>query len=107
MKSTFSAIAGIGILIAPLCCFAQPAQSSTRSEVHAQLIQLEHAGYNPARRDDASYPADIQRAEARVAARGTANDYSASGMGMGSGSTSQSSGHGATRRTTSTLYEHH
>jgi hypothetical protein len=106
MKSIFS-IAGIGFLIAPLFCFAQPTQSPTRAEVRAQVIQLEHAGYNPAHRDEATYPADIQKAEARVAARSTANDYSASGMGTGTGSTSESSGHDTMRHNTSTLYEHH
>lgn len=107
MKSIFSAIAGIGILIAPLVCFAQPTHALTRAEVHAQLIQLENAGYNPAKRDEASYPSDIQKAEARVAARGAANDYSTSGMGTATGSTAESGGHGAMRGPTSTLYEHH
>ncbi|MGF6973682.1 hypothetical protein QFZ94_002109 [Paraburkholderia sp. JPY465] len=107
MKSTFSAIGAVGILLAPLLCWAQPAQSPTRAEVHAQLIQLENAGYNPAKRDEATYPANIQKAEARVAARGTANDYSTSGMGTTTGSTAESGGHRAMRGTTSTLYEHH
>jgi FlaG/FlaF family flagellin (archaellin) len=107
MKSTLSAITGIGILIAPLFCFAQPTQATTRADVQAQLIQIEHAGYNPARRDDAKYPADIQSAEAKVTAQGATNDYSRSGMGAGTGSISESSGHGSTRPTTSTLYEHH
>lgn len=107
MKSTLSAIAGIGMLIAPLFCFAQPIQAPTRAEVRAQLIQLEHAGYNPAKRDDASYPADIQSAQARVAAQGAANDYSRSGMGAGTGGTSESSAHDSTRHATSTLFEHH
>jgi hypothetical protein len=107
MKSILSAIAGIGILIAPLVCFAQPTQALTRAEVHAQLIQLENAGYNPAKRDDASYPADIQKAEARVAAGEMANNYSTSGMGTVTGSTAESGGHGTMRGTTSTLYEHH
>ncbi|MDH6147106.1 MULTISPECIES: DUF4148 domain-containing protein [Paraburkholderia] len=107
MKSTLSAIGAVGILLAPLLCSAQPTHSPTRAEVHAQLIQLENAGYNPAKRDDARYPTDIQKAETRVAARGTANDYSTSGMGTTTGSTAESGGHGAMRSTTSTLYEHH
>ncbi|HEY4802612.1 MAG TPA: DUF4148 domain-containing protein [Paraburkholderia sp.] len=53
---------------APALSFAQ-AQSDapkTRAEVKAELIQLEKAGYNPATANDASYPGDIQAAEARV-----------------------------------------
>ncbi|CAN7658875.1 DUF4148 domain-containing protein [Caballeronia sp. LjRoot34] len=41
----------------------------SRAEVRAELGQLEKAGYNPARGRDPDYPADIQAAEARVAAQ--------------------------------------
>jgi len=56
------------LVAAPALSFAQ-AQSDapkTRAEVKAELIQLEKAGYNPATANDASYPGDIQAAEARV-----------------------------------------
>jgi uncharacterized protein DUF4148 len=43
------------------------AQEKTRAEVRADLIRLEQAGYNPSATDDATYPADIQAAEAKVA----------------------------------------
>ncbi|MGT2470754.1 DUF4148 domain-containing protein [Paraburkholderia terrae] len=57
-------------LAIPVLGFAQtsPAQI-TRAEVRADLVRVEHAGYNPARSDGADYPADIQAAEARVAAQ--------------------------------------
>ncbi|MGF6506025.1 DUF4148 domain-containing protein [Paraburkholderia sp. 32] len=40
----------------------------TRAEVMHELEELEAAGYNPSVGDDGSYPADIQAAEAKVAA---------------------------------------
>ncbi|MCX4172590.1 MULTISPECIES: DUF4148 domain-containing protein [Paraburkholderia] len=48
--------------------FAQSASVPlTRAQVRADLIRLEQAGYNPSASDDATYPADIQAAEANVA----------------------------------------
>lgn len=41
----------------------------TRAEVRQELEELEAAGYDPARGDDNSYPADLQAAEERVAAK--------------------------------------
>ena len=41
----------------------------TRAEVRHELEELEAAGYNPSQGDDATYPADLQAAEAKVAAR--------------------------------------
>ena len=40
--------------------------------MRAELIQLEKAGYNPAHGEDPYYPADIQAAEAKVAAQNAA-----------------------------------
>jgi hypothetical protein len=40
-------------------------QSLTRAQVRAELVALEKAGFNPGLAD-ASYPADVQAAEARV-----------------------------------------
>jgi hypothetical protein len=53
--------------------------------VRAELIQIEKAGYNPARGEDPSYPADIQAAEAKVAAQNGA----ASGYGSGMNGSSE------------------
>jgi hypothetical protein len=52
----------------PVAGVAQPA-GPTRAQVRAELVQLEAAGYQPGRSSDPSYPADIQAAEARVAAQ--------------------------------------
>lgn len=48
---------------------AASAQGLTRTEVHADLVRVEQAGYNPSIGDDAAYPADIQAAEAKIAAQ--------------------------------------
>jgi hypothetical protein len=76
MKSFIQAIAVAAVLAIPAVSFAQSNGTVTRAEVRAQLIQLEKAGYNSADADNANYPADIQKAEARVAAEnGAANSY--------------------------------
>ena len=69
MKTIVYAVATISLLAVPLASFAQsPNEPITRAQVRQQLIEIERAGYNPAMSDDAKYPADIQAAEARVAA---------------------------------------
>jgi hypothetical protein len=61
-------------IIAGIVCFPalSHAQSSnvplTRDQVRAQLVAVEKAGYRPAG-DDPTYPANLQSAEARVAAQ--------------------------------------
>ncbi|NPT44802.1 DUF4148 domain-containing protein [Paraburkholderia sp. 1N] len=77
MKSLIKAVAIALVLAAPVASFAQSNQPVTRAEVRNQLIQLEKAGYNPSVADNATYPADIQAAEARVAAQ----NGSTSGVG--------------------------
>jgi hypothetical protein len=69
MKSLIKAVALVVVFAAPVASFAQSEQPLTRAEVRAQLIQIEQAGYNPAVATDSTYPADIQAAEARVAAQ--------------------------------------
>ena len=56
------------LVAAPALSFAQDQSNApkTRAEVRQELIQLEQAGYNPATANDATYPSDIQAAEARV-----------------------------------------
>jgi hypothetical protein len=77
MNSLIKAVAVAVALSAPVAVFAQTSQPLTRAEVRSQLVQLEKAGYNPAMSDNATYPADIQAAEARVAAQ----NGSSSGVG--------------------------
>ncbi|MFM0504480.1 DUF4148 domain-containing protein [Paraburkholderia caffeinilytica] len=68
MKSLIKAVAVALVLAAPVASFAQSNQPLTRAEVRAQLIQLEQAGFHPGI-SDPYYPANIQAAEARVAAQ--------------------------------------
>ncbi|SAK71630.1 purine nucleoside phosphorylase [Caballeronia catudaia] len=57
-------------LAAPALAFAQSNGPVTRAQVRADLVAVEKAGYNPAIASDPYYPADIQKAEAKVAAQG-------------------------------------
>ncbi|MGF6723603.1 hypothetical protein P3T43_002958 [Paraburkholderia sp. GAS41] len=88
MNSLIKAVVLAVVIAAPVASFAQSNQPLTRAEVRNQLIQLEKAGYNPGANDDATYPVDIQAAEARVAAQNAAT----SGVG---GAVSGSSDSGA------------
>jgi Domain of unknown function (DUF4148) len=81
MKSLIKAVTLAVVLAAPVVAFAQSEQPLTRAEVKAQLKQLEDAGYNPAVATDAVYPADVQAAEARVAARNAAAQADTTGYG--------------------------
>lgn len=86
MKSLIEATVIAALVAAPLAAFAQNNQPVTRAQVRAELVQLEKAGYNPAVANDANYPADIQAAEARVAAA----NAQTSGYGSGASGSSQS-----------------
>jgi Ni/Co efflux regulator RcnB len=68
MKSLIQAVVVAAALAAPVAVFAQSNQPVTRAEVRAQLVQLEQAGWRPGMDDHTTYPAQIQAAEARVAA---------------------------------------
>ncbi|MGF6778525.1 DUF4148 domain-containing protein [Paraburkholderia sp. GAS334] len=93
MKSLIKAVVVATVLAAPVISFAQSNQPVTRAEVRQQLIQLEQAGYDPARRDP-QYPADIQAAEQRVNAQNTATAQApvadTSGYGAATNGSSQS-----------------
>jgi len=67
MKNLIQAVVVAAALVAPVAVFAQSNVPLTRAQVRAELVQLEQAGYNPARGEDPTYPQDIQAAEARVA----------------------------------------
>lgn len=88
MKSLIQAVVIAVAIAAPVASFAQSNQPLTRAEVRAQLVQLEQAGYSPARGRDPYYPADIQAAEAKVAAQNAAQAQNTS-YGSGSNGTSQ------------------
>ncbi|QBR01591.1 DUF4148 domain-containing protein [Paraburkholderia pallida] len=68
MKMLLPAVLISCVLGAPTLACAQATDAPiTRAEVSADLIRVEQAGYNPAS-SDLYYPADIQAAEAKVAA---------------------------------------
>jgi cytochrome c556 len=71
MKSLIHAVVVVvaAALAAPVAVFAQSNQPVTRAQVRAELVQLEKAGYSPGGGEDPYYPADIQAAEAKVAAQ--------------------------------------
>jgi hypothetical protein len=69
-SATFAVSAfAAGYDVAPAAPAAQSSQPLTRAEVRAQLVEIEQAGYNPARGNDTNYPTDAQAAEARVYAQ--------------------------------------
>jgi hypothetical protein len=91
MKSLIQAVVIAVAIAAPVASFAQSSQNQplTRAEVRAQLEQLEQAGYYPGRSGrDPYYPADIQAAEAKVAAQNAAQAQATS-YGSGSNGSTQ------------------
>jgi Domain of unknown function (DUF4148) len=67
MNSLIKAVAVALAIAAPVASFAQTSQPVTRAQVKAELKQLEAAGYRPGAMDP-YYPADLQAAQARIAA---------------------------------------
>ncbi|WP_122158048.1 DUF4148 domain-containing protein [Paraburkholderia sp.] len=74
MKSLIQAVVVAAALAAPVAVFAQSNQPLTRAEVRAQLVQVEQAGYHPGDGDQNLYPAQIQAADAKIAAQNGATD---------------------------------
>jgi Domain of unknown function (DUF4148) len=65
----------VSALAAPSFASAQENAPVTRAQVRAELVQLEKAGYNPGTDDHTTYPAQLQAAEARVAAQKGESSY--------------------------------
>jgi hypothetical protein len=83
MKKLAYAVAALSLLAAPLAAFAQSSDEPlTRAQVREQLVEVEQAGYNPGATNDYNYPAAIQAAEARVAARKQAQGTGGYGPAM-------------------------
>jgi hypothetical protein len=89
MKSLIQAFVVAAVLAAPVLSFAQSNQPVSRTQVRAELVLLEKAGYSPYGRD-LYYPADIQAAEARVAAQNGTATAENTGFGGASSGSSQS-----------------
>jgi hypothetical protein len=90
MKSLIQAVAIAAVLAAPVASHAQSSQPLTRAQVRAELVQVEQAGYSPARGADPYYPSDIQAAEARVAAQNATAQAASTGYGPSTSGSSQS-----------------
>ena len=79
MKALLNAVLVSCALAAPALAFAQTTNGPvTRAEVRADLTRVEQAGYQPVA-SDASYPADIQAADAKVAAADSALSMTSKG----------------------------
>ncbi|MDR5753473.1 MULTISPECIES: DUF4148 domain-containing protein [unclassified Caballeronia] len=97
MKKLLVSLAFVaGAFAAPALSFAQSNGPVTRAEVRADLVQVEKAGYNPARASDPDYPADIQAAEAKVAAQ---QDQTQAKLGYGGVAQNGTSGSGKASHT--------
>ncbi|MGU7778854.1 DUF4148 domain-containing protein [Burkholderia sp. PU8-34] len=68
MKYRFAFLIFVALL-ASRAAMAQSPAPLTRAQVMEELYRLEAAGYNPSAGDEGDYPADIQAAEAKVAAQ--------------------------------------
>lgn len=68
MKTYIVVLTMIGMIVGQ-SAFAQSAAPLTRAQVREELMRLEAAGYDPSKGDDGEYPADIQAAQAKVAAQ--------------------------------------
>src|ERR1700690_3785285 len=91
MKSLIQVVVIAAVLVAPVASFAQSNnQPVTRAQVRAELVQVEQAGYSPARGRDPYYPEDIQAAEAKVAAQNGTAQAEKTGYGPSASGTSQS-----------------
>ena len=89
IKSLIEAAVIAALIAAPLAAFAQTNQANepvTRAQVRADLIQIEEAGYDPATANVIDYPANIQAAEAKVAAQNQAAQNSGYGTPVNSSS---------------------
>lgn len=109
MKATIKACAIAAALAVPAITFGQATNGPlTRAQVRTQLIQIERAGYNPARAEDPSYPSDVQAAEARIRAPGAAGGAE---TGLGGTSSGAESGHIMSptvgSRAWGSMYRHH
>jgi hypothetical protein len=84
-KLTVAAMLAAVFFTGPIVAHAQTNDPVTRAEVRADLARVEQAGYTPSAGEDVHYPADIQAADAKLAAQqdssygGVAQGTSASG----------------------------
>lgn len=90
MKSLICLTLAVSVLAGPASAFAQTTSGSlTRAQVRAELVRLEQTGYSPSTGEDPNYPADIQAAEAKIAAQDRAQLAANAVGGVAQGGTSQ------------------
>jgi hypothetical protein len=75
MKSVLQSVVLLTFVAAPAISFAQSNGPVTSEQVRADLVQLEQVGYHVGDGDNTSYPAEVQAAEARVAALNGGSSY--------------------------------
>ena len=80
MNSMIRIVVATVAIASSFSVFAQSNAPVSRAQVKAQLVQLEHAGYNPAA-NDPQYPQNVRAAITRVndSEGGVANGTQASG----------------------------
>ena len=88
MKSFTRMVLIAALFAAPVASFAQSSQPVSRAQVHAELVQLEQAGYDP--HDWIHYPENIQAAQAKVTAQNAIVQAPVSGYGGAADGTSRS-----------------
>jgi hypothetical protein len=88
MKSFTRMVLIAALFAAPVTSFAQSSQPVSRAQVHAELVQLEQAGYDP--HDWIHYPENIQAAQAKVATQNATAQAAVSGYGGAADGTSRS-----------------
>lgn len=101
MKSLIQAVIVAAVLSVPVAAFAQSNHPITRAQVRAELIELEQAGYHPGNGEDATYPAGIQAAQAKVAAR-----HNATGFGGVAAGSSDAGRPGVSKSDWDAMYSH-
>jgi hypothetical protein len=103
VKTLVSAVVLASTLAAPVVSFAQSSGPVTRAQVRTELVQVEKAGYHVGDGDQTTYPAEIQAAEAKVAAQnGAASGYG----GVVSGS-SEAGRPAVSKADWNAMYSHH
>ncbi|RXV69889.1 DUF4148 domain-containing protein [Burkholderia stabilis] len=88
MKTYIVVLTMIGMIVGQ-SAFAQSAAPLTRAQVREELMRLEAAGYDPSKGDDGEYPADIQAAQAKVAAQDQARMAALAAKAAGAGAPAQ------------------
>jgi hypothetical protein len=93
MKTALIAIALAVACASPAVSFAQSSSQLTRAQVRQQLIEVEQAGYRPGDGDATRYPANLQKAEAKVAAQKAAERAAYGGNADGSSASAAGAEH--------------